>query len=57
MLNPSDVRDDDIMQQFDEVRQELQRIAEKRKINLGLIRISNKEAEKYNKRYMSFNYN
>ena len=57
MLNPSDVRDDDIMQQFDEARQELQRIAEKRKIDLGLIRISNKEAEKYNKRYMSFNYN
>lgn len=45
---------DNLFVEFDRVRKELQEIAEKRKIDLSKIRITNPEAEKIRKRYTMF---
>lgn len=40
---------------YDETVKELRKIAEKRNIDLSMIRISNKEAEKFRRTYMFYN--
>ena len=47
-------RYDTLLKAFDEARKELKEIAEKKKIDLGLIRITNHECEKIRKRYEIF---
>ena len=47
-------KNDKILLQFDEITKELKELAEKKKIDLGLIRITNHECEKIRKRYEIF---
>ena len=48
-------RSDSLLNKFDQVTRELREIAEKKHIDLSRIRISNKEAERYHKRYVFYN--
>ena len=45
------VSDDPIVARFDEVTRELKDIAKRRNVDLSEIKISNKGAEQYNRRY------
>lgn len=47
-------KNDKILLQFDQITKELKELAEKKKIGLGLIRITNHECEKIRKRYEIF---
>ena len=55
MLNKSDLRDDNLLIGFDEITTRIRRHAKKNGIDLSKIKISNKECEKYNRRYMFYN--
>ena len=48
-------RNDSLLNKFDQVTKELKEIAEKKHIDLARIRISNKEAERYRRRYVFYN--
>ena len=45
----------DLMIQFDRVRREVKDIAKKKGIDLSLIKIRNREAEKVQRRYLFYN--
>lgn len=45
----------ELCEKYDETVRELRKIAENRKIDLSMIRISNKEAERVQKRYVFYN--
>ena len=45
----------DLMIQFDRVRREVKEIAKKNGIDLSLIKIRNREAEKVQRRYLFYN--
>ena len=45
----------ELCDRYDETIKKLREIAEKRNIDLSRIRISNKEAERYNRHYVFYN--
>ena len=54
MLNRSDVRDDNLLLEFDETTKRIRDHAKRKNIDLSRIKIHNKECEKIQRRYKMF---